>query len=228
IDRTFQDPHVAGHVQLNDFLFDTFRLGTIESDVVLDPDGMGARFAMVHATKGESRYRAEDLYLDFHDDRFAMTGLVHLDGLLLADFYHVLGFEEDERFTSYQGLARGQASVRYTNGYPGDAPSGTLDVDLNLSFDWTSLDDFRFEDGRLVGRWRWLDWDRGARGAELTIAHLTLAKGAGTLALDGDMHLGGALEMDVVADRIALSELEGIGDRLPGLDGVASVVGRIG
>src|SRR5690606_15901759 len=31
IDRTFQDPHVAGHVQLNDFLFDTFRLGTIES-----------------------------------------------------------------------------------------------------------------------------------------------------------------------------------------------------
>ncbi|HJL15098.1 MAG TPA: translocation/assembly module TamB domain-containing protein [Sandaracinaceae bacterium LLY-WYZ-13_1] len=228
IDGSFQAPHVTGHVALDGFVFDDFRLGRIESDAVLDPDGLGVRFPMVTALKRDSRYRAEDLYLDFHHDRFEMTGMLRLDGMLLADFYHVFGFEEDERFEAYQGLARGQASLRYTNGFPDDSPSGTLDVDLNLSFDWADLNDFRFEDGRMVGHWRWLDWDRGAAGAELEVAHLSLRKGEGTLSLDGRMSLGGNLRFDAVADRIALSQLEGVGDRLPGLDGVTTVVGRIG
>lgn len=228
IDGTFQDPHVTGHVQLADFVFDTFRLGSVESDALLDPDGMGVHFAMVSAAKNDSRYRAENLYLNFHDDRLEMTGLLHLDGLALRDFYHVFGFEEDERFASYQGIARGQANMRYTNGFPGDEPSGTLDVDLNLDFPTASLDDYAFEDGRMVGHFRWLDWDRGAAGAELSIAHLSMRKGEGTLSVDGTMSLGGRLAMDAVADRIMLSQLEGIGDRFDGLDGVATAIGRIG
>jgi translocation and assembly module TamB len=228
IDGTFQAPVVTGHVRLNDFLFDDFRLGHLESDAVLDPDGMGVRFPLVSATKNESRYRAEDLHLDFHQSRFAMNGLLHLDGMALADLYQVFGFQEDERFTPYRGLARGQASLRYTNGFPGDSPSGTLDVDMNLGFDWAELDGYRFTDGRLVGQWRWLDWSRGARGAELSIAHLSLHKGDGTVTVDGRMSLGGQLRMNALADRIALRELEGIGERLPGVEGVATAIGRIG
>lgn len=228
IDGTFQDPQVTGHIRLNDFLFDDFRLGNLESDAILDPDGMGVRFPMVSATKNASRYRAEDLYLDFHQNRFAMNGLLHLDGMELADFYQVFGFQEDERFTPYQGLARGHASLRYTNGFPGDSPSGTLDVDLNLGFDWTELDGYRFTDGRLVGQWRWLDWSRGARGAELSIAHLSLRKGEGTVTVDGRMSLGGQLRLTALADRIALRELEGIGERMPDVEGVATVIGHIG
>ena len=228
IDSTFQDPVVTGHVQLADFVFDNFALGDIESDALLDPDGLGVRFAMVNATKNESHYRAEDLYLNFHDDRFEMTGLLHLDGLELSDFYAVFGFEDDERYTPYQALARGQANIHYTNGFPDDAPSGTLDVDMNLSFDRASLNDYEFEDGHLSGRWRWLDWDRGAAGGELSIAHLSLRKGEGTVTLDGRMELGGVLSMNAVADRIALSQLEGVGDRFDGIGGVATAVGRIG
>ncbi|MCC6874554.1 MAG: translocation/assembly module TamB [Sandaracinaceae bacterium] len=228
IDGTFQDPHVTGHLRFDDFVFDDFRLGNVESDAVLDPDGLGVRFTMVEAVKNQSRYRAEDLYLDFHQHRFAMTGLLHLDGLELADFYHVFGFEEDERFTPYQGLARGQANLRYTNGFPDDSPSGTLDVDMSLGFDRAVLNDYAFTDGRLVGRWRWLDWERGAAGGELSIAHLSLRKGEGTLTLQGRMALGGALRMTAVADQLALAELEGVGDRIPGIGGVASAVGRIG
>lgn len=228
IDHTFQDPEVTGHVRFDDFVFDDWRLGNIESDAILDPDGLGVRFAMVHAVKGESRYRAEDLYLDFHQNRFAMTGLLHLDGLLLADFYHVFGLEEDERFSDYQGLTTGQANVRYTNGYPGDAASGTLDLDMNIALPWANLNDYAFTDGELVGHYRWLDWDRGINGAELQIAHASLSKGDGTLTIDGRMDLGGALRLNAVADRIALSELEGVGDRFPGLDGVATAIGTVG
>lgn len=228
IDGTFQAPHVTGHVKLDDFLFDEFRLGDLESDAVLDPDGLGVRFPMVHAIKNGSRYRAEDLYLDFHDDRFALDGVLHLDRLELIDFYRVFGFEEDERFEPYQGVARGRAALRYTNGFPGDSESGTLDVQMDLHFDEGDLDGYAFTDGELVGRFRWLDWSRGVKGAELSIAHLSLRKGEGTVALDGRMSLGGELRMEVVADRIALRDLEGIGDRFPGLDGVASVIGHVG
>lgn len=228
IEGTFQDPHVTGHLRLADFLFDDFELGNVESDAELDMDGLGVRFAMVSAVKNESRYRVEDLYLDFHHDRFAMNGLLHADGLALRDFYSVFGFEDDERFAPYQGLARGDANISYTNGFPDDSPSGTLVVDMNIGFDWASLNDYAFTDGRLVGRWRWLDWSRGAAGAELAIAQLSLQKGEGTITLDGRMSLGGNLRMNAVADRIALSELEGVGDRLPELDGVASAIGRIG
>ncbi len=225
---TFQDPRVTGHLRLADFVFDDFELGNVESDAELDPDGLGVRFAMVSAVKNESRYRVEDLYLDFHHDRFALSGLMHADGLLLADFYSILGFEEDERFAPYQGLARGQANISYTNGFPDDSPSGTLVVDMNLGFDWANLNDYAFTNGRLVGRWRWLDWSRGVRGAELAIAQLSLSKGGGTVTLDGRMSLGGQLRMDAVADRVALRDIEGIGERFEGLDGVASAIGRIG
>ncbi|MFK7986146.1 MAG: translocation/assembly module TamB domain-containing protein [Sandaracinaceae bacterium] len=228
ISNTFQDPLVVGHVEMADFVFDTFRLGNLTSDALLDPDGMGVHFAMVQAEKNDSRYRAENLYLDFHDDRFAMSGALHLDGMQLADFYEVFGFEEDERFAPYQGLARGTAQLRYTNGFPHDSESGTLDVDMELGLDWTELDGYRFEDGRFAGHWRWLDWDRGAAGGELAVRYLSLHKGEGTVALDGTMALGGVLDMDVVADRVALSQLEGIGDRFAGIDGVASVIGRVG
>ena len=228
IDNTFQEPNVTGHVELADFVFDDFRLGDVESDAVLDTDGMGVRFLMVQAEKRESRYRVEDLYLDFHRNRFELTGLLHADQLHLADFYHVFGFEEDERFEAYQGLTRGQASLHYTNGFPDDSPSGTLEVDMNLDFPTTTLDGYAFTDGHLVGRWRWLDWSRGMAGAELQLAHLSLRKGDGTITVDGGMSLGGNLDMNAIADRLALAELEGVGDRLPGVSGVGTVMGRIG
>lgn len=228
IDGTFQDPHVTGHVTLANFLFDDFRLGNVESDALLDPDGMGVHFAMVSAVKNESRYRVEDLYLDFHRDRFELTGQLHLDSMRLADFYHVFGFEEDERFAPYQGTARGQASLHYTNGFPDDSPSGTLDVDMDLALPTADLNGFAFTDGSLVGHWRWLDWSRGARGAELEIAHLSLRKGDGTITLDGRMALGGILDMNAVADRLSLSQIEGIGDRLTGVEGVGTAIGTIG
>ena len=228
IDGTFQDPHVTGHITLADFVFDDFRLGNVESDALLDPDGLGVHFAMVTAVKNESRYRVEDLYLDFHRDRFELTGQLHADTLHLSDFYHVFGFEEDERFEPYQGVAQGQANLHYTNGFPDDSPSGTLDVEMNLDFPTATLNDYAFTDGRLVGHWRWLDWSRGANGAELEIAHLSLRKGEGTVTLDGRMGLGGRLSMNAVADRLALSELEGVGDRMDGIEGVGTAIGTIG
>ncbi|MGF1467445.1 MAG: translocation/assembly module TamB domain-containing protein [Sandaracinaceae bacterium] len=228
VDGTFGAPEVRGHLAFDDFLFHTFRLGRVESDAVLDPDGLGVTFPLVSAVRGDSTYRAQDLVLDFRSSRFAMTTRLHLDAMELADLYTVFGLEEDERFEPYQGLTRGTADVVYTNGYPGDSPNGTLDLALDARLPRGSISGYAFTDGRIQARYRWLDWDRGLAGAELEVPRFTVHKDGATVSATGRMRLGGDLDIDLVADAIPLRAIEGIGDQLPGVEGVASVLGHVG
>ncbi|MBX7194632.1 MAG: translocation/assembly module TamB domain-containing protein [Sandaracinaceae bacterium] len=227
IDGTFQDPRVTGHLRLAGFEFDDFRLGDIESDAVLDRDGQGVTFPHIAAVKRDSRYAADDVYLDFHDGRFAMRGQLAFDRMTLGDFYHVFHFESDDRFLPYQGVLRGNASIAYTNGYPGDSPSGTLLTELDLGIQTATLNGYGFERGLFRGRWSWYDWSRSYRGGVLEIEHAELRKGEGVVTLAGSMQREGVLSMTVNADRLALRDLEGIGDRMGDLDGVAGVSARV-
>jgi translocation and assembly module TamB len=232
IDGTFQAPHVSGHLHLADFEFDGFRLGELESDAILDPDGMAVTFPHVTAIKRDSRFEVSSMRLDFHPggrrDRFELNADLHLDRMTLADFYHVFHFEEDERFMGYQGIARGDARLHYTHGFETDSPNGTLTAEMLLAFETISINGYAFEDGNLGGTWRWYDWSRGYRGGELSIDHLELHKGDGVLTLAGDMHVGGGLAMFASADRLALRDLEGIGDTIEGLDGIAEATADVG
>lgn len=227
IDGVFQDPRVTGRLRLAGFEFDSFRLGDVETDAVLDRDGMGVTFPRLVAVKRDSHYVAEDVYLDFHHDRFAMRGQLDFQRMTLADFYHVFHFESDDRFMPYQGIVRGRASVSYTNGYPGDAPSGTLLTELDLAIQTATLNGYNFEDGAFRGRWSWYDWSRSYRGGVLEIEHAELRKGDGVVTLAGSMQREGVLSMATTADRVSLRDLEGIGDRLGDLDGIAGVAARI-
>jgi translocation and assembly module TamB len=227
IDGVFQDPRVTGHLRLDGFEFDAFRLGDVETDAVLDRDGMGVTFPRLTAVKRDSRYVAEDVYLDFHQNRFAMRGRLDFQRITLADLYHVFRFEDDERFAPYQGVLRGRADISYTNGYPGDSRSGTLLTEMDLAIQTATLNGYNFEDGIFRGRWSWYDWSQSYRGGVLDIEHVELRKGDGVVTLSGTMQRGGALEMTAAADRVSLRDLEGVGDRLGGLDGVAGVVARI-
>lgn len=228
IDGRFQDPRVLGHLDFAGFEFDGMRIGHIESDAVLDPDGMGVTFPAANITKGDSRYLARDLRLDFHHDAFLLETRLEIARMTLADFYGVFGFEEDERFIGYQGAARGTANVRYTNGMPGDSPSGTLLTDADLDFDFISLNGYAFERASVRGGWHWHDWAQGYRGGELVLEEAELHKGEGTLIVEGLMSEGGALRLTAAVDRLELRDIEGIGDRLPDVGGIASATGSIG
>ena len=63
----------GGHLDLRGFSFDGKPMGDLVSDWNLEKDGLAARFPMIDATKNGSRYRAEDLVLDFSDDRLLVT-----------------------------------------------------------------------------------------------------------------------------------------------------------
>lgn len=227
IHGTFQDPTVTGHVRLAGFEFGDFRLGDVDSDAVIDRDGQGVTFPHMTLVKHDSRYSADDLYLDFHGGRFAMRGRLGFERMTLADFYHVFHFETDERFLPYQGILRGSAPFSYTNGYPGDALTGTLRADLALAIQTVTLNGYAFEDGVVEGRFEWFDWSRSYRGAVLTIDHAELRKGEGLVTIVGSMQREGVLAMTVSADRLALRDLEGVGDRFASLDGVAGVVAQV-
>lgn len=229
IDGTFQDPRVLGTLDFDDFVFDTMRIGhVVTNDAVLDRDGMGATFGTADITKGDSHFLARDFRLDFHHDGFLLDTRLEIARLTLADFYHVFGFQEDERFMGYQGAARGTANVRYTNGHPGDSPSGTLLTSMDLNFDTLSLNGYAFDRGVVRGAWNWRDWSQGYRGGELILDEAELHKGDGTLLVSGVMTEGGALRMSAAVDRLDLRDIEGIGDRLPDIAGIASATGAIG
>ena len=225
---TFHLPIVRGHIALRDFTFDTFPLGDIESDWHLEKDGMLVRFPAVRALKNDSRYQARELALDFSDHRFRIDGDLDFERMTLADFYHVFHYEDDERFTDFQATTHGRARVVYTLGFPGDSPTGTLDVDIDVDVAEAMLNGYAFTDGTFRGRWRWLHYERGYQGGELAVEHAALRKGQGSVTASGRMALGGALDITAVADDIALRDTEGIADRLADLGGTFGVIARVG
>lgn len=223
----YDDPQVHGHVQFDGFAFNTFPFGDVKTDYRLEKEGLAARFPLVTAKKRDSAYAAQQMVLDFSDDRVLITADFDAQRLTLADFYHVFHFEEDQRFLPFQGAVKGVASLRFTLGFPGDTEAGTMDSDFDLEVLPSDLNGFAFQSGHLDGHWKWLDWRRSAEGGELRLDHLSLRKGKGTVNVSGYMHQNGVLDMVMVADRIEMSDTEGMRDRIPDLRGTYAATGTI-
>ena len=179
----------------------------------------------MRAVKNDSRYRVDDLLLDF-TDHLEVTGELHASRLALQDLYHAFGFEEDERFIPYQGTVRGHSSIHYTLGFAQDSPNGTLRAGLDYEFLNANLGGFGFDAGRLLGQWKWLDWGRGVDTGQLEVQHFGLSKGGGTVNVSGRMGLGSELAFNVSADRIPVEQTEGF-ESTPQLAGIYSVLGQI-
>lgn len=220
VEGNYSNPAVNGHLHLQNFAFNGNPLGDVGGDWHLEGGGLIGMFPLLEAEKRDSSYKVNDFTLDFTNDRLAITGQLVASRLSLQDFYHVFHYEEDERFTPYQGVVAGTAQVRFTHGFPGDSPNGTLLADMNLRVRSADLNGFAFDDGRFEGRWHWKDYDQGYRGGELTIRHGHLKKGNGTLTLQGTMGYGGVLRATASADRLRFRDTEGLGDNFPSLSGV--------
>jgi translocation and assembly module TamB len=224
---TFSDPIVHGHVKVAQYALNEFVFGDVETDFSLDPDMMGVHFPHIDAKKNDSRYAVEQGALDFRQDAFRAAGQLAIDKLAIADFYRIFHYDGDERYEPYQGEVSGKVGLDYSLGRPGDSAHGTLGVDMDLAIARAVLDEHRFTAGRFAGRWTWFDPAQGYRGGELAVDRLWLRKGNGTLSVSGRMQRGGALDFVALADRIAVRDYEGLGDRVPGLGGTLSLNGTI-
>jgi translocation and assembly module TamB len=228
IGGTFMQPEVRGRIDAKDFVLDGFPLGDLESDFRLEKDSQAVRFASVKGEKRDSRFRVEDLFLDFTDGRFAASGDLHAQQMTLEDFFHVFHLDDDERYNDYRGVFSGLARIHYTLGFPDDSPSGTLDGDLDLDLPELRVGRLAFDQGRLHGRFKWLDHNQGYRTAELEVERLSLKKGGGTVNISGGMKLGGELEMVAVADGIDLRHIEPFAAGISALQGTLGMTGTVG
>ncbi len=229
---TFWDPEVRGSTKMRDFAFDTFPMGDVETDYFMRNDYLAVVFPNVRAEKNTSRYRIDDLVLDFKDERIEVTGHLRASRMTLEDVYHVFHYENDERFGAVQGVARGHMTLRYTFDWPRDGPNGTFETNMDFDILGATVTDIEFQSGQFAGRLLWRDYTQGLDGAELTIDHLELRKGDGTLAVAGAIRPDRAgtptqLHLTVSADQLAIAETEGINESLPELQGIYSVLGEI-
>jgi translocation and assembly module TamB len=227
VDGTFQDPKVGGKLAFNDFSFNTDPFGNVESEFLLVNDLEAVRFPLMSAKKNNSRYTAKDFTIDFSNGRTLITAGMHFDRFAMQDFYHVFHYEQDERYLPYQAIVSGESQVRYSLGFPGDSPRGTLKVDMDLGLREVELSGFAFASGKFDGRFTWFDHQQGYKGAELLVERFALHKADTTLHISGKMAREGKLDMVAVADRISVRDTEGLAERLPDLSGSYSATGTI-
>lgn len=227
VDGRFQDPKVGGRLAFNDFSFSTYPFGNLESEFVLEHDLEAVRFPLMSAKKANSRYTAKDFTIDFSNSRTLITAGLHFDRFAMQDFYHVFHYEQDERYLPYQAIVNGDSTLRYSLGFPGDSPRGTLKVDMELGLREIEISGFAFASGNFDGRFSWFDHRQGYRGAELLVERFALHKADTTLHISGKMAREGKLDMVAVADRISVRDTEGLAERFPRLSGSYSATGTI-
>jgi translocation and assembly module TamB len=227
VDGIFQDPKVGGKLAFNDFAFNTYPFGNVDSEFELVHELEAVRFPLMNAKKNNSRYQAKDFIIDFFGGRTLITAGIHFDRFAMQDFYDVFHYEQDERYLPYQAIVSGDAQARYSIDYPGDSPRGTLKVDMELGLREVEMSGFAFASGDFDGRFTWFDHQQGYRGAELQVDRFALHKADTTLHISGKMAREGKLDLVAVADRISIRDTEGLAERLPDLSGSYGATGTI-
>ncbi len=230
----FNEPVVGGDMSIREFVFENFRLGDMEGDFYIRDDHNAVVFPTLRAIKNTSEYRVDDLTLDFAQEGVQVSAHLRTSRLNLQDVYHVFGFEEDERYTPYQGVGRGHMAIQFSYAAPGDGPFGTLNSQIEFEFLQAVLAEQRFDGGRFLGNLTWYDFTQGMDAAVLDIDEFILRKEGGTISVEGQIapqgggRLGDASpRLSVRADRIAIPSIQGVGERMPSLGGVVSVIGRV-
>ncbi len=204
---TYDNTTLTGTLDLADFALDEYRVGHLRTRANLEKAGVAVRFLETDVRKNESHYVIDDMFLDFSKG-FSIDAKARFDKLALSDFYHSVALDKDPAFAPFQGHVRGPAEVRYTHGFPGDAPSGTLTISTELDVLDARLYGVAFQAGRLEAKWIWERIDQGTRGARLYVQDLRLTRGNGSLIARGRMDVGGALRVTLFGERLALSNLE--------------------
>lgn len=226
LDGEYSDPRLAARGFFRGFAFDSMPLGDIEVDAEFEEGASVVHFPRIRGVHGDTRYVVNDLRID-------LTRSIEIDAQLdfevvtFEDMYRTFHMEEDERFDPYIGMGHGSVRAHYTMDLPEDGPTGTLVTDIDLTIDRATLAGFAFEDGSFRGQLRWFDFTEGFDGAEVDVDEFTLRKGLGSLAVAGSIGRNGALDLRMVADRIALEDTEGLREDWPLLEGEYGVLGTI-
>lgn len=211
--------------------------------------GMALNLSGIKGQKGKSKFEMPTARLDFGG-----PASMRLDATVVSDDFHlkdkdtsrepavdrgllsIFNLEKDPRFDPVNGRFGATVQLHVALGGPEDqCGGGFISVAAKSKLRDVSLFGERFEDGDADFEFRWYDPKAGFEGADLFVRAMTLHKvhreGKGPVgSLVGSMQItrGGELRGNVALDGLPLSRVDALANVLPGVDGAASVVARMG
>lgn len=228
IGDTYSDVALHAAYSIENFEFGEMPLGRIHvGQADLEKGGIAVRFHQIRGSKGATDYRVSDLLLDF-EEAFELTASGTFDRFTLADVRQMLRLEDEPGIEDVEAVGRGRVTAHYTQGFPGDSPTGTLRLDIATVLDSAEVLEVPFDGGEANVRLVWKDFERGVDGMMLDLDRVFLTKEGGTASLGGRLLLGGKLAMDLVFDRLPLAGIPDVREISPHLSGHAGGIGRIG
>ena len=223
---TYAHSGLTGTLDMQDFAFWGDPIGHIKTNAKLEKEGSAVRFSGTEVHKNDSHYFVDDMLLDF-SEQLLLEATARFEKLTLHDFYDTVQVHDDPDFTAYQGALRGAASARYTLGFHGDGPKGTLVVDGDLEVLEAHGYGAHFDGGKLAAKFTWRDVDAGTRGARLDLSELHLTRDRGALWARGAMNYGGALQLTLIGEALRTRELDLLRENGVQLEGEVNLAGTV-
>jgi translocation and assembly module TamB len=243
------DPKIDGDVKkITGFELADLKLGDIEGGHV-ELRGMALDLTDVRGSKGKSHFHMPTGRLDFGGPAsMRMDATITTEDMRLKEpdrtrdkptdhgLLSIFNLAQDPRFAPIDGKIAATTQVHVALGGPEDqCGGGFISVVAKANVRDVLLFGEKFEDGHADFEYRWYDPKAGIDGAELFVRAMTLHKvhreGKGPVgSAIGSMQLlrGGELRGSLTLDGLPLSRVDGLSAVLPGVDGAASVVARLG
>lgn len=229
----FADPLGEGQASIENFVFDVFPLGNIET-MTAHVRGVAFELESIRGRYKSSAYEVPSMRVDLGPAHVAVVdALVKTKNLDLAELYEILDFTSDPRFAEIKGHVSTDVRARYVLGGREDTcGGGVLAMDVRGEVLTLDLYGERYDGGNADVSVLWADRTAGGLGMDLLVRGATLhKKGGGTIVASGRVDRGGNLAVRATVGALQLSSLSALPSTnfpIEGtVDAVADVSGTI-
>jgi translocation and assembly module TamB len=229
----FADPVGEGQASIENFVFDVFPLGNVET-ATAHVRGTAFEFEQVKARYKDSAYEVPSLRVDLGPAHGAVIdALVTSQNFELGDLYEILDLDKDPRFADIRGHVAPDVRAHFVVGGREDVcGGGRLDLDVKGKILALDLYGERYDGGNADVSVTWLDRSAGGLGMDMDVRGATLhKKGGGTIVASGRVDRGGNLHVRATVGGLQIASLAAMPSTnfpIEGtIDAVADVSGTI-
>ncbi len=204
------DPIVTGTLRVEDFAFNTFPLGTLETAPGTHWTLRNLRVESPHIVGRHRRspYELFNAYLDFGRWTLAAGSRFTSARMQVRDFYNMFHFEGDPTFEPYDGVGEVDAQIDYVLGRPRDDRDGVMTVDASVAHADVVAFGERMENASARLAYEWFRRREGVRGARVSLEYFRATKGGAPIEVSGAMDPGARMHFVAAAQDVPLRAMD--------------------
>jgi translocation and assembly module TamB len=205
----FADPLGEGQASIDNFVFDVFPLGNIET-VTAHVRGVAFELEAIKGRYKSSAYEVPSMRVDLGPAHVAVVdALVKSKNFDLYELYEILDLTGDPRFADVKGHVTADVRAHYLLGGREDTcGGGVLAMDVRGEVLTVDLFGERYDGGNADVSVLWADRTAGGLGMDLLVRGATLhKKGGGTIVAVGRIDRGGNLALRATVGGLSLPSL---------------------